>query len=88
MAYKLDVSKQVAKFLDKSEQRLRIKIITVFEQLSKDPRSASLDTKAMINKKGHFRLRIGKYRFLYEIIDAELSIYVYKADSRGDVYKS
>jgi mRNA interferase RelE/StbE len=88
MAYKLDVSKQVAKFLDKSEPRLRIKIITAFEQLSKDPRSASLDTKAMINKKGHFRLRIGKYRFLYEIIDTELFIYVYKADSRGDVYKS
>ena len=87
MAYKLDVSKQVAKFLDKSEHRLRIKVIAAFEQLSKDPRSASLDTKAMINKKGHFRLRIGKYRFLYEITDAELFIYVYKADSRGDVYK-
>lgn len=87
MVYKLDVSKQVVKFLDKSEHRLRIKVITAFEQLCKDPRSASLDTKAMINKKGHFRLRIGKYRFLYEIIDAELFIYVYKADSRGDVYK-
>lgn len=34
---KLDVSKQVAKFLDKSEQRLRIKIITAFEQLSIAP---------------------------------------------------
>lgn len=87
MAYKLNVSKQVAKFLDKSEHRLRIKVIAAFEQLSQDPRSASLDTKTMINKKGHFRLRIGKYRFLYEIIDAELFIYVYKADSRGDVYK-
>lgn len=60
-----------------SELRLRIKIITAFEQLSKDRRSVSLDTKVVINKKGHFRLRIGKYRFLYEIIDAELFIYVY-----------
>ena len=30
----------------------------------------------------------GKYRFLYEMTDTELFIYVYKADSRGDVYKS
>ena len=60
-----------------SELRLRIKIITAFEQLSKDRRSVSLGTKVVINKKGHFRLLIGKYRFLYEIIDAELFIYVY-----------
>lgn len=88
MAYKLELSKQVVKFLDKSEYQLKIKIITAFEQLSNNPRSSNLDIKAMINKKGHFRLRIGKYRFLYEMTDTELFIYVYKADSRGDVYKS
>ncbi|MSP27503.1 MAG: type II toxin-antitoxin system RelE/ParE family toxin [Methylococcales bacterium] len=88
MAYKLEFSKQVVKFLDKSEHQLKIKIIMVFEQLSNNPRSSNLDIKAMINKKGHFRLRIGKYRFLYEMTDTELFIYVYKADSRGDVYKS
>jgi mRNA interferase RelE/StbE len=88
MAYKLEFSKQVIKFLDKSDHQLKIKIITAFEQLSNNPRSESLDIKAMINKKGHFRLRIGKYRFLYEITNTELFIYVYKADSRGDVYKS
>ena len=88
MAYKLEFSKQVVKFLDKAEHPLKIKIITAFEQLSNNPYSSSLDIKAMINKKGHFRLLIGKYRFLYEMTDAELFIYVYKADSRGDVYKS
>ncbi len=41
----------------------------------------------MVNKKGHFRLRVGKYRFLYTVIDDEILIYVYKADSRGDIYK-
>ncbi|MEI6705878.1 MAG: hypothetical protein WCK96_01960 [Methylococcales bacterium] len=56
MAYKLEISKQIVKFLDKSEHQLKIKIITAFEQLSNNPRSASLDIKAMINKKGHFRL--------------------------------
>ncbi len=36
----------------------------------------------------HFRLRIGKYRILYEIIEDEILIYYYKAGSRGDIYKS
>lgn len=34
MVYKLEVSKQVAKFLDKTEDKLKLKIITAFEQLS------------------------------------------------------
>lgn len=41
----------------------------------------------MVNKKGHFRLRVGEYRFLYEINKTEVFIYVYKADNRGEVYK-
>jgi len=87
MAYKLAVSKQVAKFLDKSDKKLRIKIITTLELLAEAPFSKKLDAKPLVNKQGHFRLRISKYRFLYEITDSELFIYVYKADSRGDVYK-
>lgn len=87
MAYKLEVSKQVAKFLAKSEKKLSVKIITSFELLAQAPLSSSLDVKALVNKKGHFRLRIGKYRFLYEITEEELFIYVYKANARGDVYK-
>ena len=77
----------MAKFLDKSDKKLRTKIITIFELLAEEPFSENLDAKPLVNKQGHFRLRISKYRFLYEITDSELFIYVYKADSRGDVYK-
>ncbi len=87
MAYKLHISKQVVKFLDKTEQKLRAKIINTFELLSEEPFAERFDAKPLTNNKGHFRLRIGKYRFLYEIVENELFIYVYKADSRGDVYK-
>lgn len=87
MAYKLEVSKQVAKFLDKSDKKLRTKIMTTLDLLAQEPFSEKLDAKPLVNKQGHFRLCISKYRFLYEITDSELFIYVYKADSRGDVYK-
>ncbi len=34
-----------------------------------------------------FRLRVGKYRFLYFVDEDEVVIVVEKGDSRGDVYK-
>lgn len=85
--YRLETSKDVDKFLEKAVPKLRNRVLEVFEELCRDPFSNAVDTKSMVNKKGHFRLRIGKYRFLYTIIEDEILIYVYKADSRGDIYK-
>lgn len=35
-----------------------------------------------------FRLRIGKYRAIFRIIDQELIVFVFDIDSRGDIYKN
>lgn len=35
-----------------------------------------------------FRLRIGKYRAVFRVINNEILIYVFVIDSRGDVYKN
>lgn len=85
--YRLETSKDVDKFLEKAVAKLRNRVLEVFEELCHDPFSNAVDTKSMVNKKEHFRLHVGKYRFLYTIIDDEILIYVYKADSRGDIYK-
>jgi mRNA interferase RelE/StbE len=85
--YRLETSKDVDKFLEKAVPKLRNRVLEVFEELCNDPFSNAVDTKPMVNKKGHFRLRVGKYRFLYTIIEDEILVYVYKADSRGDIYK-
>jgi len=56
--------------------------------LEQDPFGESLDIKKYKGGVEHcYRLRIGKYRFLYEIIEYRLVIYFFGADSRGDVYK-
>jgi mRNA-degrading endonuclease RelE of RelBE toxin-antitoxin system len=58
MAYKLTVSKQVAKFLDKSDKKLTTKIMMALDLLAQEPFSEKLDAKLLVNKQGHFRLRI------------------------------
>ena len=40
--------------------------------LSLNPYNTNLDIVPLKNKSNHYRLRIGKYRFLYEIKNKEL----------------
>jgi mRNA interferase RelE/StbE len=66
---------------------MRVVIFNAFDKIATNPFDNSLDIKKLKNKKNHYRLRIGKYRILFEIIKNEILIYFYNADSRGDVYK-
>lgn len=86
MKYEVSFSKEFKKFLHKHPQ-IQAKTIESFEIIATDPYHNSLDIKKLSNKPNHYRLRISKYRFLYEILESEILIYAYKADSRGDVYK-
>jgi mRNA interferase RelE/StbE len=85
--YQLKLSKEVDKFLDKHRdiwKRLDEKI----SQIQENPHNPVwVDTKPYIGYPNNYRLRIGKYRFLYEVIEDEILVYFYDADSRGDIYK-
>lgn len=85
--YKYKFTKQVEKFLQKQSKDFLQLFSEKLEILIKNPYSNNLDIKALKWLDNNYRLRIGKYRFLYEIIDEEISIYFYKAWSRWDIYK-
>ncbi len=86
--YKLVLEKTVLKFLEKHKWE---KVIEVFKSkfllLSKDPYRDDLDIKVLIWEQDKYRLRIWKYRFLYEVDDKLITIYVFDGDSRGWIYK-
>lgn len=84
--YRVQTSKVVDKFLSKHRD-LAPKIIDCLEQIAQNPYSNTLDIKKLQHTTNCFRLRVGKYRILYEIRESEILIYAYDADSRGDVYK-
>lgn len=85
--YEVKISKAVYKFIKSRPKKFRVVIFNAFDTIAAYPFDNALDIKKLRNKKGHHRLRLGKYRILYEIIQEEILIYFYKADSRGDVYK-
>lgn len=85
--YKLEASKQVVKFVNSRTPKERQRIAMAFETLQNDPFQNHLDIKKMKGMENSYRLRLGDYRFLYEILEEQVFIFVYKADNRGDVYK-
>ncbi|MGX3097648.1 type II toxin-antitoxin system RelE family toxin [Helicobacter sp. 23-1046] len=86
MSYKVEMNKEVRKFLH-SHPEVSAKIISALEQIAQNPFENNLDIKRLQGESHKYRLRIGKYRLLYEIIQSQILIYAYKAQSRGDIYK-
>lgn len=85
--YKIIPHKKVIKFINSRNQKDKLKIKEKFEQIQRNPYPTNdeTDVKKMINKNG-YRLRIGNYRFIYDVIDEELIIYMEEANNRGDIY--
>ncbi len=81
MTYKILYNKKVKKFIEKQSKEQRVRI---YQAINKLPNG---DVKRMQTKKELYRLRVGEYRFIYEIIHDEIIISVIDADNRGDIKK-
>ena len=85
--YKIIPHKRVIKFINNRNKKDKQRIKKKFLQLQQNPypSNAKVDSKKLQNANG-FRLRVGNYRFIYDIIDSELTIYLEQGDNRGDIY--
>ena len=85
--YKIIPHKRVIKFINNRTPKEKQKIKEKFDELQKNPYPPhyKLDLKKLQNKDG-FRLRIGGYRFIYDISDKDLIIYIEDGGNRGDIY--
>ena len=86
--YQIFLEKKVQKFLLKQKwQPIISQFERVLRELAFDPYENTLDIKIIVWLPHCYRLRIWKYRFLYEIIDDKVIINFFDADSRWDIYK-
>jgi len=86
--FRLEISRSVAKFLDKLPPEYIPKLDIVFSRLADNPFDVeNLDIKKLRGFEHDYRLRWGKYRFLFTILKNEWIVLIYKADTRGDIYK-
>lgn len=86
MAWQVSLSNQARKFLrDLRDERLRDRIEEAINALSINPRPEGM--KQLAASDGIHRVRIGDYRVLYAIRDAELLLLVVKIAHRREVYR-
>ena len=85
MKYRLELRKKAMKFLEKHPQE-KIRFLKAFKNISEE-KFQEYDIKKIKGQKDFYRLRIGKYRAIYTIINDQLIILVLDIDSRGDIYK-
>lgn len=78
----VQISPKAAKYYAKLDSITKQRIKSALERLSREPPEGDIKKLQGING---YRLRIGKYRALFDIIDNK--IVVYDIDSRGQIYK-
>lgn len=84
--YTLKYSKQANKTKARMPQGVAQRIETELEALSDNPATYQGDWKPL-HGTPFWRLRVGGWRAICQIINNELIIYVLKIGSRGDIYK-
>jgi mRNA interferase RelE/StbE len=88
MSYRILLHKRATKTLQNMPESTRQAIKSRIDLLAEDPyQHPQLDIKKMQGFAAIYRLRVGQYRIIYEIIADELVVLILRLGSRGDVYK-
>jgi mRNA interferase RelE/StbE len=83
--YRIILEKPVIKFLQ-SHNDIAERFFVKAKLIENNPFDSTLDIKKLKWSNTKYRLRIGKYRFLFRIEQDTVVIYFYDADSRWDIY--
>ena len=83
--YEIVLSKQADKTLRKMPRNLSKRIQEKLQLLASDPFAPNHNVTNLQNRDG-FRLRVGDWRIIYEIVDDQLILLVLRIAARGAVY--
>jgi mRNA interferase RelE/StbE len=61
------------------------RVVRKLEALAVDPRPR--DVRKLEGSDDHYRIRVGDYRIVYQVVDAELVVLVVRVRHRRDVYR-
>ncbi len=85
MNYTVQIAPTADRVLESIHSQDRDRIIKKIISLSSNPRPDGV--KKLKGEINQWRIRVGKYRIIYEIYDDRLLVVVGNIDKRGEVYK-
>ena len=83
--YAVEFTKSAKKELQKLPKQVGIRVAKAIYKLSIDPRKGNV--RPMVGIKS-WRLKVGDYRVIYDILDKEVRILIIRVRHRKDVYRS
>ena len=84
--YRVLIKPSAAKEIEAVDQKKdRRRIVAGIRALADDPRPPGCEKLA--GEDDRYRVRVGRYRVIYEIGDAELLVFVVRVGHRKDVYR-
>jgi mRNA interferase RelE/StbE len=84
-SYRIEWKKSAYKELQKLPRQIIAKVVAAVADLSSNPHPTG--SKKLTGSEHSYRIRIGDYRVVYEIIENKLMIEIVRARHRKDVYK-
>jgi mRNA interferase RelE/StbE len=85
VSYAVRVSPAAARQIRKLDPPIRRKMQAVIELLADNPRPPA--ATQLVCGQGEWRVRVGDYRIVYEIRDAELVVLVLRLGHRREIYR-
>jgi mRNA interferase RelE/StbE len=83
--YKVEIARRAAKVLTALPRREQQRVRAAIDLLSDNPRPPGC--VAMAGEDNAYRVRVGDYRIVYEVIDKRLLVQVVRVGHRTDVYR-
>lgn len=84
-SYRVEFTTAAAKDLKKLDPGIRRRVLFGIADLERDPRPSGC--KKLVGETNAWRIRIGDYRVLYEVIDDVLVVTVVRVAHRREVYR-
>jgi mRNA interferase RelE/StbE len=85
VTYRVEFTSAAARQVKKLPRPARDRLLASIESLSNDPRPPG-STK-LVGEETAWRLRIGDYRVVYDIVDDVLTVLIVRVGHRGEIYR-
>lgn len=84
MTYRVEFTTAAARQVNKLPRPARDRILAAIEGLANDPRPHG--SRKLVGEQDAWRIRVGDYRVIYDILDSALTVTVVRAAHRRQVY--
>lgn len=85
MTYRVEVTTAAARQITTIPRLVRDRMLDAIEDLADDPRPHG--SKKLVGEKTAWRIRLGDYRIIYDVVDDTPTVTVVRAAHRRDAYR-